>query len=483
MSPRAFPPPSENDRMILSRLFRRSTVAVCAAVALFSKTARADDWPQWLGPKRDGVWREDGVLERFPAGGAKVLWRTPIGSGYAGPAVAGGRVYVTDRVLKSGLRNPADGFARSALAGAERVLCLDEANGQILWHHDYDREYRIAYPAGPRTTPVVAGGKVYTQGAMGDLLCLDADSGKPVWSHNFVTEYNASPQTWGFSAHPLLDGDRLICLVGGDGTTVVAFHKDSGKELWRNLSSANAGYSPPVIFQVGATRQLIVWHAEAVCGLEPETGKKLWEVEFPVKNALTVPMPRYADGKLLVISFYNGAMMLKLAADRPAAEVLWHGKHEGERPNQTETINSIIPTPILTDEYIYGVCSYGQLRCLKADTGERVWATMEATRAKKNGQMVPSLPEPIQTPAAISERWSNAFLIPNGGRYFLFNEKGDLIIAKLSPEGYQEIDRTHVIEPDNVMSGRPVVWSHPAFADRKIFVRNDHEIVCVSLAK
>ena len=461
----------------------RVTFAICCVAQFLAATARADDWPQWLGPKRDGVWREDGVLDKFPSGGAKILWRTPIGSGYAGPAVAGGRVYLTDRVLKSGSRNPTDGFAGGKLAGSERVLCLDEATGQIVWHHDYDCEYRIAYPAGPRATPIVAGGKVYTLGAMGNLLCLDAGTGKPIWERNFVTEYNAKPQNWGFSAHPLLDGDRLICIVGGDGTVAVAFHKDTGKELWRSLSAAEAGYCPPVIYQVGSTRQLIIWHAEAVCGLDPETGKKYWQVEFPVRAALTIPMPRYDAGTLLITSFYNGAMMLKLAADMPTADVVWRAKRVSEKPDQTEFLNSIMPTPIRKDGYIYGVCSYGQLRCLKADTGERVWDTMEATRGKKDGRMEPTSPKPIESPAAKAERWSNAFLVPNGDRYFLFNEKGDLIIAKLSPSGYQEIDRTHVIEPDNVMAGRPVVWSHPAFANRKMFVRNDHEIVCVSLAK
>src|SRR5437870_5527365 len=113
----------------------RSVFLVGLAIRFLATSARADDWPQWLGPKRDGVWREDGVLDRFPAGGAKVLWRTPIGSGYAGPAVAGGRVYLTDRVLKSGSRNPSDGFARGNLAGSERVLCLDEATGEIVWKH------------------------------------------------------------------------------------------------------------------------------------------------------------------------------------------------------------------------------------------------------------------------------------------------------------------------------------------------------------
>jgi outer membrane protein assembly factor BamB len=470
---------------MIGRLIHRPLLLVCLTLALASAapSARADDWPQWLGPRRDGVWREDGILDRFPPGGPKVLWRTPIGSGYAGPAVSGGRVYVTDRVLTRGVKNPADGFARGALAGSERVHCLDEATGNILWTHEYDCQYRIAYPAGPRTTPVVADGKVYTLGAMGDLLCLHAGNGKPLWGHNLVKEYGADPQMWGFAGHPLLDRDRLICLVGGDRSVVVAFHKDTGRELWRSLSSRAAGYCPPVIYQIGATRQLIVWHTEAVCGLDPETGKSLWEVDFRVKSSLSIAMPRFDAGRLLVTAFYDGALMLKVAADRPAAEVLWQGKSRSELPDKTDTLHSIMPTPVLRDGYVYGVCSYGQLRCLKADTGERVWESMEATRAKKDGRMVPDTPRPIEKPTELSERWGNAFLVPNGERFFLFNEKGDLIIARLTPAGYREIDRAHVIEPDNVMPGRPVVWSHPAFAHRRAFVRNDHEIVCLSLEK
>src|SRR6516225_7587775 len=157
--------------------WRGSLLAVAALFGL-AAGAFADDWPQWLGPQRDGVWRETGILDRFPKDGPKVRWRTPLGGGYAGPAVAGGRVYVTDRVLAPGVRNPDNPFGRDKLAGKERVLCLDEATGKVLWEHAYDCTYTISYPAGPRTTPVVHGGKVYAVGAMGDLYCLDAGTGK-----------------------------------------------------------------------------------------------------------------------------------------------------------------------------------------------------------------------------------------------------------------------------------------------------------------
>jgi outer membrane protein assembly factor BamB len=445
---------------------------------LAAASARADDWPQWFGPQRDGVWREEGILDRFPPGGPKVRWRVPVGAGYAGVAVAGDRVYLTEFVVKDGAKLPQNGFARGRIVGSERVRCLDDAIGKERWVHEYPCTYSISYPAGPRATPLVAGGKVYTLGAMGDLRCLDADSGQLIWSRNLPKDYDAPVPTWGFAAHPLLDGDCLITLAGGDGSVVVAFHKDTGKELWRNLSSFSIGYCPPVIYTVGATRQLIIWHPEEVCGLEPETGKLYWSVPFRLhQSALSIPMPRYDGGeRLFITSFYNSALMLRLDRDKPAASVLWRGKGKGEKPTQTAAIHSIMPTPVFKDGYVYGVDSYGELRCLKADDGERVWTTLAATRALKGGR--PDLSKQTE-----NDRWGNAFLTPQGDRTFLFNEHGDLIIAKLSPAGYQEIDRARLLEADNLMPGRPVVWSHPAYAHRSAYVRNNHELVCVSLAK
>jgi outer membrane protein assembly factor BamB len=183
------------------------------------------------------VWRETGILQNFPAGGPKIRWRMPVGAGYSGPAVAQGRVYLTDRQLKTGGPGQADPFNRARIDGNERVLCLDEKDGKVIWSKEYDCPYSISYAAGPRATPLVDGGKVYTLGAEGNLFCFDAESGKVIWSLDFNEAYNIPTPLWGFSAHPLIDGNKLICLVGGKGTTAVAFDKNTGKELWRALSS------------------------------------------------------------------------------------------------------------------------------------------------------------------------------------------------------------------------------------------------------
>jgi outer membrane protein assembly factor BamB len=164
---------------------------------------------------------------------------------------------------------------------------------------------------------------------------------------------------------------------------------------------------------------------------------------------------------LLLSSFYTSSHCYKLDATKPEAELQWKGNSFSER--NTDTLHSLISTPFIEDGYIYGVCSYGQLRCLKLQTGERLWETFAATTGHP-------------------ERWANAFLIKNGDRFFLSNEQGDLIIAKLTPKGYDEISRAHLLDPTNTDPRRAVVWSHPAFANKSVYARNDKELVCVSLA-
>lgn len=457
----------------------RMTLAVL--LCALSTAARADDWPQWLGPHRDGVWRETGLPDKFPDGGPKVLWRQPCGGGYSGPSVADGKVYVTDLVPAAGNSIPEGGFAKGRLTGQERLVCRDAKSGKELWSDAYDVTYAISYAAGPRCSPTVDAGRVFTLGAMGDLKAYDT-GGKPLWSKNFLKDYGANVPVWGFAGHPLVDGEKLICVAGGsDGRLVVAFDKATGKEIWAAESCpGDFGYGSPVIFEFGGKRHLVVWHTKAVVGLDPATGKRLWHVPFDVRYALTAPTPvKVGTDGLFVTSFYNGSLFLKVGAE--SAEVVWKSKARGERAEQTTDLSSIMPIPVVVGDHIYGVCSYGQLRCLEAKTGKRVWETMQATRGKLTPARVAAEPTP-----GPGERWSNAFLTPTAdGRFVLFNEQGDLILAKLSPAGYEEVSRAHVIDPTNPMAGKPrlVVWTHPAYAGGKVFVRNDKEVVCLEMGK
>lgn len=446
---------------------RASCLAVILTILCGAAVGVADDWPQWMGPQRDGVWRETGIVERLPEKGLVRKWQTPIGAGYSGPVVVGNRVFVTDRVTKEA-NDPASPFERGAVPSSERVLCLDEATGNLLWEHKYPCIYTVSYPAGPRCTPTVHDGKVYSLGSEGHLFCLSASDGKVIWSRELKKDFSIrSTPVWGFASHPLVDGNKLICFVGGADTAVVAFDLATGKELWRALSASGPhgpGYSPPVIYDAAGVRQLIAWLPDAVNGLDPETGKVLWSKSFTVKEGLTAPMARKAGDQLFVTAFYDGPLMLKLDGDKPGATELWRGKGKNER--QTDGLHSIMPTPFIVDGHIFGVCSYGQLRCLKADSGQRIWENLTATGADK----------------ARNARWANAFLIQHQDRFFIANEQGELILAKLTPQGYDELSRAKLLEPTGQAGGRQIVWSHPAFAHRCVFARNDKEIVCVSLA-
>src|SRR5438552_9411260 len=181
----------------MSRLI--SILFQAAAVFLPVFSASADDWPQWLGPHRDAVWRETGVLKPLPTKGLKIRWRTPVGGGYSGPSVAEGKVYLSDRQLAPKSANPADPFQRGIIAGTERVLCLNEADGKVLWKHEYDCPYNVSYPAGPRASPIIEQGKFYTLGTEGNLFCLDARKGNVLWSHELKKDFGIDTPVWGFA--------------------------------------------------------------------------------------------------------------------------------------------------------------------------------------------------------------------------------------------------------------------------------------------
>jgi outer membrane protein assembly factor BamB len=427
-------------------------------LSLLAALARGDDWPQWMGPNRDGTWNETGVVTRFRDSGPMILWRVPIAGGYSGPAVVGGKVFVTDYV-RSGGDATNDVNARSAVNGKERVLCLRASDGQVLWKHEYDCPYKISYPAGPRTTPAVSGGKVYTLGAEGHLFCFEVETGKIVWSKELKKEYKIEAPMWGFCGHPLVDGNKLICLVGGQGSVAVAFDKNSGQELWRALSAPDPGYCPPKIIAAGGKRQLLIWHPQSLNALDPETGKVYWSEPLEPQYGMSVTAPQQAGDYLYASGIGQLAVLFKLDRTRPAAEVVWEGK-----PNSAVFCSN--STPLIDGGTIFGSdCEFGNLRAVKLETGERLWETFQPTSGG-----------PRRAPHG------TAFLTKNGDRYFLFSETGDLIIARLTPEKYEEISRAHLLEPTNEAFGRPVVWSHPAYANKCIFARNDKEIVCASLA-
>jgi outer membrane protein assembly factor BamB len=417
-----------------------AAIATILTAFLQARTLRAEDWPQWLGPRRDGVWREIGVRESLPAAGLTIRWRAKVGLGYSGPIVSRGRVYVTDRQLK-----PSE---------VERVLCFEEETGQPLWTYEYPCNYReVGYASGPRAAPTVDQGHVYTLGATGHLCCLDAVTGKVVWKKDLAAQYQATPPRWGMSAAPLVEGDVVIVCAGAepDGC-IMAFHKDTGQEVWRALNDRPT-YSAPIATSIGGKRQVIVWTGDAVTSLDPAAGKSYWRMPYRLsKNPIAVATPVIHDDLLLLTSFETGTKLFKLDRAKPAGTLVWKNKQ----------ITSLMGTPLLQDGHFYVADNYGEFQCVEAATGKLIWRTREPTGETQWG--------------------SSVHLTPNGNRVFLFNDRGQLIMARLSKEGYQELGRISLIAPTiGAKQERAVTWAHPAYTNKHILVRNDKELLRASL--
>lgn len=430
------------------------------ALLLATTPVLAADWPQWMGPQRDDVWAETGILEKFPEGGLKILWRRPVNGGFAGPAVAQGKVYVTDYVRSEGDAKPAP-TTRNKLKGKERVLCLDARTGDEIWKHEYDCDYEISYPAGPRCTPTVAHGKVYSLGAMGDLFCLDAAKGTVTWSKNLPKVYGAPLPLWGYAGHPLVYKNLLICAAGGKDSAVVALDRETGKEVWKALNTPEIGYSPPTLIEAGGVAQLLIFNGKGIHSLDPDAGSLHWFEPLATAFSMAIMAPR-KGGDFLFAGGHNGRSLgLKLDAAKPAVTKVWKGSRDlGLAP--------VSGTPFVEDGVAYGIDGDGTFRAMRMATGERLWGTSKPVNGKDG-----------EARGAVE---GATFVTKNGPRFFLFGENGDLVIARLSPEKYDEVSRTKLLDPVGVGLGRKVVWSHPAYAARCVFARNDKEIVCGSLA-
>lgn len=428
-------------------LFALTLAPLAAGVGL--DAVRADDWPHWRGPTRDDVWRETGLVEKFAGEQVPIRWRAKIGSGYSGPSIYQGRVYVTDRVVEP--------------KQIERVHCFDENDGRVLWSYTYDCSYaKVGYQAGPRASVECDDGRAYALGTMGHLHCFDAAKGDILWKHDLNAEYDIQMPIWGITASPLLFEDLLIVQVGGKTACLVAFDKKTGKERWRALDD-RASYAAPILVEQAGKPVVVCMTGDNVVGLDPRTGAVYWTVPFPPRNMpIGVSTPVVSAGRVFCTSFYDGSLMIKLGEQSLTAEKAW--LRVGRDEKKTDALQSIIATPLFLGDYVYGVDSYGQLRCLDAKNGDRVWENLTAVPAG---------------------RWSTIHLTQNvDGRTWMFNERGELIIAKLSPAGYEELSRAKLLEPtmDQLPQRGGVCWSHPGYANKRVFARNDVEMVCGELA-
>ncbi len=439
-------------------MFSSTSTFLCGSFCLtvLSLSAAADNWPQWNGPTRDGVLTESGIVEKIPAAGLPQLWTQPVSLGYSGPAVADGRVFVTDYALTSGTiaNNPG---SRDKLQGTERVHCFDAETGDSIWTHEYDCPYAVSYGSGPRATPTVYDGLVYSLGAEGDLICFQADSGAIVWQTDFSDAYNAETPLWGHSAAPLVYRDSLICLVGGTGSLVVAFERTTGKEQWRSLTAKETGYCPPTIVHAGGVDQLLIWDPAMLHSMNPLGGNEYWKHPLKPGYGMSI-LPPIVEGDLMFVSGESStSAMFRLDKQQPDAEVIWKGKPKS-------SVYLATAGAIFADGHIYGSdARSGALVCARAIDGARLWQTTMPTSGGDNPK---------------GRSHGSAFLIRNGSSYLIFSDTGDFISAKLSPDGYEETGRFHAIDPTEEMRNQKVVWTFPAIANGRLYLRNGERLVC-----
>lgn len=421
------------------RFLSRGWFVAFACLALHSIEAHGDDWPQFRGPNRDAVWAETGILKSFPRSGLSVRWRYPVDRGFSSPVVAAGRVYVTDAQLQ-------DPRVR------ERVHCVEEGTGKLVWTRSWETDhpdwiFLKIQERGPGATPIMQDGKLYVLGIFGVLVCLDAAGGAECWRKNLRRDYQLKDMPT--DASPLIEGDLLIVFVGGTpGACVIAFDKNSGREVWRALEESLT-HSSPIVVDAGGTRQLIVWTHESVTSLDPMTGKTRWAERLPTSADAAVATPVFHKEHLLI-----GGLMLKFDGEKPS--VLWP-----ETRAISRRILSNTSSALFRSEQVFSARSTGELVCLEAGSGRQLWQTNGLTNAK-NGASI--------------------HLTAHGEEIFLFTDHGELIQAQLSANGYKEISRTALVQPTSPFMGSIVAWAAPAFANRHVYARTDQELVAVSLA-
>lgn len=398
---------------------RRAFPSLLAASAL-----QATDWPQWRGPRRDGVSTEAGLLRTWPAGGPEPLWQVrDLGEGYSSYSVAGGRL-----------------FTQSQKKGRQWVIALDAATGKTLWETAAGEAFPQDRGPGPRGTPTVDGDTVFALSADGTLVSLAAATGKVQWQQNILQAFSGSQIHWGLSESPLVDGSRLIVTPGGKDRSVVALDKKTGKAIWGAGSDA-PGYSSAIAFDFGGQRHLVVFTASGATGLNAENGWVMWKYAKVANRVANIATPIYHDGHVFLSSDYGtGCALLKLEA-------------AGDRINASEVyfnrdMKNHYCTSVLRGTHVYGFSS-GILTAMELKTGAVAWRD----RSVGKGQILLA-----------------------GDRLILQGETGTVALAEASPDAYKEISRFEFGRGDYPF------WTQPVIANGRMYLRDQSRLVCYKVA-
>lgn len=401
-----------------------------AALARAETRTTSSDWPQFLGPNRNGISPETGLWSTWPAGGPKELWRVPGGVGASGIAVARGRL-----------------FTLAQRGGQQWLIALNAETGKTEWQTAIAPEFKNAMGDGPRATPAVSGDSVFVYGGGGTLAALNVADGKPIWSHDPVKELGGEPAEYGMAGSPLIVGDQVIVAVGAPQATLAAYRKTSGELLWK-AGDDPAGYSSPTLLTIRDQPQVVLFSGSSLLGLAPRSGELMWRYPYVTDYHCNIATPLVFQDRILISSGENhGSVLLdvKQAPSGPDIVPVW----ESQGPKSV--LRAEWQTPILIEGYLYGFDNVGSagpvthLTCVRAASGERVW----------------------QQP-----RFGKGNLIAADGKLWISTLQGELVVVRASPDKYEELGRAEILGATR---------QAPALADGRLYLRDDQEIVCLDV--
>ncbi|GIW80254.1 MAG: alcohol dehydrogenase [Gemmatales bacterium] len=389
--------------------------------------SQAEDWPQFLGPNSNGISREKGLISRFPENGPTIVWRKKIGIGYSAPVVAGQRVVVFYRRGDSNV-----------------VECLDARRGESFWKFSYETDYSDAYGKGdgPRSTPTIAADKVYTLSAEGILHCLGLRDGTKIWQRHLLRDYQVPRNFFGVGTSPIVEGNLLLINVGGKGAGIVAFDKNTGKEVWK-VTDDGASYASPVAATIDGQRHVFFFTRRGLVSIAPQTGKvrfsKYWRPR--INASVNAANPVVAGDLVFVSTSYDtGALVVKVS--RSGADEVWKG--DGILTNHYNT-------SIHHDGYLYGIDGRqergARLRCIELKTGKVQWT---------------------------KEGFGCGSIIFADDKLIILTEQGELVLVEATPKAYRELARAQVLSPTR---------SQIALANGLLYARDDEKILCIQMTK
>jgi outer membrane protein assembly factor BamB len=391
---------------------------------LVVRPALGEDWPQWRGPRQDGISHETGLLDKWPEKGPAELWRVPLGNGYSGVSVVGDRAYT--------LLGSAEG---------EFAAAFSTADGKPLWRtHLSNLLKNDSYGDGPRATPAIDGGRVYVLSGKGALRCLDAADGHSLWGCELLEKFGGKEPEYGFAASPVVMGEMLVVVAGGSkGKNLAAFNKSSGEVLWTALDD-RIGYSTPSLVTIEGGSQIIVLTGQALVSVSPKDGKENWRTEWITELDANVATPIISKNRLFMSSGYStGCALFEISVKdgKPAATKLWANKE----------MKNYFSTSVLVDGYLYGF-NNNKLTCLDFAAGKSKW--------NKGG-------------------FNRGSLIAADGKLIVFGEQGSLALVEISPKSYKELSQFKLCDERT--------WTVPTLSGGRLFVRDGKDLVCLKVAK